>query len=447
MKLADMINFLSQYLKKHFQDSKYYLVAASGWGSRLISGFAQIISISIVLSYLGSDLYAVFAVVIGLQSWFALADLGIGSSLQNYISEARVNNQSTNQLLSNASLIIFALLTLFSVLFILISPLLQYALFHKIAANLAFSQFYILATSGVLQIITALLSISYRVFFAEQRGYLSYLYQAIGPIFSVLAIWLIKYINVSSDSRLFLILLCWIVPQLIITATGFIHTFPVKGIFRNFNSQIVKQLMKRGIKFSGFALFAALTLALDYVVMTQTLNTKEIVIYNILFKGFSFIYFIYSAVLTAVWPEMAEMFLKKEWQKATKTLYKNIILGIAFIIICTLLFIFARHFIITILAPKQSILLPFAAICFFGIYYIIRIWTDTFATALRSYNYLKVFLFVIPFQALLSISGMLYFSKHYGLNGIIFGLSLSFLLTVAWILPLCYYKTRKINPR
>jgi hypothetical protein len=64
---------------------------------------------------------------------------------------------------------------------------------------------------------------------------------------------------------------------------------------------------------------------------------------------------------------------------------------------------------------------------------------------LLSVNILKPFWILVPIQALISIFGQIYFAKIYGVDGILYGLILSFLLTVTWGLP--YYTKKYIFRR
>jgi O-antigen/teichoic acid export membrane protein len=422
---------------------KRYQIAAVGWLSRLFTGFSQIISIAILLDYLGTDLYAVFAIMIGLQGWLALADCGIGSSLQNYISEARANNKDINVLLSNAVIVIWVLLVVVCLIFICISPLLQYLLLHKIVPALARSQYYILMSAGVVIIATTVFGISYRVLFANHKGHWAYFYQGVGPLVSVFAIVMIRHMNIL-QYRLLAVLMSWLLPQLIVSFFSYAHSFPFKNVFKHIDYRLIKLLLIRGAKFWGFSASAAFVLLMDYIIMSQTLTAKDITIYNILFKGFNMILFVYSAVLTAIWPEISEMFIKKQWVQANRILITNMLLGIFFVAACALLFLFARNFVMLILAPKTNLILPVTTIILFGFYAIIRVWTDSYAVALQSQSYLKVFWLCVPLQAVLSILGMYFLSLYYGLNGILLGLILCFLLTVSWILPTIYFKRKVI---
>lgn len=432
---------MKNYLNIINKIPRRYQVAAAGWISRFFMGFSQIISIAILLNYLGTNLYAVFALFIGLQGWFVLADCGVGSSLQNYISEARANNKNLHLLLSNAAIVIWIMLIVISLMFVCVSPFLQYLLLHKIAPELAVSHSYLLILAGVLFIATTVFGISYRIFLANHRGYWAYFYQGIGPVFSVLAIILIKHLDIE-HFKLPMVLLAWLFPQFLASFFSYLHSFPLKNVLQYLDLKTIKEMLLRGIKFWMFAVSGAFTLLMDYIIMSQTLTDRDIVIYNILFRGFCLILFIYTAILTAIWPEMSELFIKKQWIKANGILRNNMIIGMFFVIFCSMLFLFFRHYVISILAPKSTLVLPATAIILFGVYAVTRVWSDSYATALQSQNYLKIFLIYVPVQAVISVVGMYFLSLHFGLNGILLGLILCFLVTSVWLLPIIYFKRK-----
>ena len=65
-------------------------VTISAWMTRGIIAVTNLIAIKLLLPYLGTEGYAVYAVLLSFTSWCALTDFGIGFAIQNYISEFRV---------------------------------------------------------------------------------------------------------------------------------------------------------------------------------------------------------------------------------------------------------------------------------------------------------------------------------------------------------------------
>ena len=158
--------------------------------------------------------------------------------------------------------------------------------------------------------------------------------------------------------------------------------------------------------------------------------------YNITSKVFAIVFFIYSAVLISLWPNCSEAVARGRWDLIRKYLGLYIALGIALVILATLAIALFREQILQILAPGGHVSLSLSLILLFGLYFVVRVWTDMFAMVLQSFSALKTFLIAVPIQALIGVVLQIVFAKRYGMQGIPVALTISFLCTVSWVLPL-----------
>ena len=124
---------------------------------------------------------------------------------------------------------------------------------------------------------------------------------------------------------------------------------------------------------------------------------------------------------------------------------KYLWLGLGGMFIYTVLLVQFMPMIINILAPEKKIFIPATFILLLGFYYMIRIWTDTFAMILQSASKLKVLWMFVLIQAIISISLQFMFVHQWGLYGVVFGLIASFSLTVAWALPVAVLKNYRMS--
>jgi hypothetical protein len=80
-------------------------------------------------------------------------------------------------------------------------------------------------------------------------------------------------------------------------------------------------------------------------------------------------------------------------------------------------------------------------------YLLIRVWCDTFALAHMSAGRVGTMHAYVAGQTALSVAGQIWLGDRYGAVGILAGISLSFLLTAAWILPVRFLQfTRAVRP-
>jgi O-antigen/teichoic acid export membrane protein len=420
---------------------RHLVVASSAWISRIITALIGIISVRTLLLYLGEERYAVYAIVYSLSGWFALCDFGIAAALQNFISECRARNESYQKYIRAALQIALILIFCFAAVMFLISPFAQEKLLSKFTNISEVKNTNILLIVGYILILSAFTNIAYRAYYAFQKGYVSNILPAIA---SIIAMCLIVLCNAYFPIRenILTALLIFTLPQLcaafILSAK--IFGSEIKNIFK-VNRVIVKELIIRALKFGGSSIMGALTIQMDYIIMSQTLNSIDIATYNILNKFFSLFLFIHAAILSAAWPVFNELFNSGKLSIIKNMVFKYILFGFCIIISGTILMYLFADNIIMFLAPNTPIYACTYLFFLFGIYYLLRIWSDTFALFLQSINILQIIWIVSPIQAVISCLAQYWFSLKYGIGGILTGLILSFLFSSCLILP---YKMKQL---
>jgi Na+-driven multidrug efflux pump len=68
-------------------------------------------------------------------------------------------------------------------------------------------------------------------------------------------------------------------------------------------------------------------------------------------------------------------------------------------------------------------------------YYVMRVWTDTYAMVLQCRSHLYPLWISTPIQAILSVVFQILLIQRLGVQGAVWGMMGSFLFTAAWILP------------
>ncbi len=418
----------------------HFFVALSAWTSRIIIAVIQIFAIKIILPYLGAERYAVYVVIFSISAWFGLADFGVGTSLQNYISESRVKNEDYKKYMT-AGLQIMAIGTILSfILLFLFSEYMQNKIFAKYLHINELKTVNIILLSGIFFITMTIVNVSGKIYYALHKGVVPNLLQALAYIISfVCMLFVTKFFK---NAGILNILLCFTLPQILLMAVPFIKIFKnsILNIF-DFDIEILKRIFVRSVKFSGLVFMSLAVMQIDYVIMARTIDASSITSYNIFNKMFMFAFYMYSSFLGAFWPTSSELFHSKNYATLNRLLKKYFYLGIIMMLLfITAVFIF-RNLLIDFFASDMDIKVTLSFFVFFGIYYILRVISETYSTFLQSINILKIFWIYTPIQAVISIIAQYFLSMKYGINGIILGLILSFALTCFWILP---YKSYKI---
>ncbi|EFM9912939.1 MATE family efflux transporter, partial [Escherichia coli] len=302
---------------------KHLWVAASSWGARGISACVQIVSVHYLVSLLGEDKYSAFILLGGLITWCNLSDFGIGNSILNYIAERRAQDKNYEYFILVGSVIVFILFFIVAVFLCFLSMTVaeQYLKIYSDAIiNNKIILFYI---STLIFCGTALAGIIYKIWYAEQIGWLSNLFPAVCALIGLLNIIVVRKID-GNFSDLLIVFVLFYLPALIIPIYLLLKRYRFEIRKTKLNRRLFAgaslKIIERARPFFIFAVMGAIVLQTDLIVLSQKGDASEIILYGVLLKIFNVIYFIYSAVLQAWWPVCTELRIKKQWVELKKSI-------------------------------------------------------------------------------------------------------------------------------
>jgi O-antigen/teichoic acid export membrane protein len=424
----------------------YIWVAISAWVSRIINAGIQVISVKFLLDYLGVESYSTFILLGALLPWTLLADIGVGTSVHNYISEggARSSSRKGAHLIRAACLLVVLLLLIFLLIFYISSPWIA-EIYLKSATELSNTQkINILRITLTVFLISSLSSVSYRILYAKNLGWLANIMPTIGLLLGLSNILLFGSRDSSHDLA-GTVLLFYGPSALIALGALFIFWICTRSAPQKNPYKTILVILRRGKDFWVVSIISTIVLQADFIVLSQRLNAESIVTYSVLLKFFGLASFIYAAILQAAWPSCIEYRIKQKWEELERFAKGYAFFGISFMILFTTIFLIFKESILNIISPQIKV--EVISVILMGVYFSIRAWTDTYSMLLHSLNIVKPLWFFTALQALISLCLQWYFSGLYGINGILVGLILSFFLCVSFTLPLILNKIikRKIN--
>ncbi len=420
---------------------KYLLIASANWLSKGITALLNLFSVGILSSSLSEQDYTLFIVLTGLQSWFILSDFGIGSSIQNFISESRATNKSEKEFIATGNTLLLGLALTFFLLIVLASYFMAPAYlnaFHQYTDSEKINLFILGAS---LLLFTNTFEVVYKFFYAQGRGHNAIFIYTIGRVLSFVGIWILYKWQLTTSITTFIIV--YQMPIVIMPFFSFLTFVKKHNLSLNIKlSDTYVKILKRGIGFWVFTFMMYIPFQFDYYLIATYLPNEDVIIYNLFKRIFEIGTFIYGAVLVSLWPVCTELLVKKEWEGMISKIKKIILGGLAFISLFILgLFLFSDLIISTLLKDLQ-IQVQWGFILFFGFYFILRVWIDTFTMVLQSINKFKILWINFSIIALFSVILEIILVKPFGLYGIVAALIIPLLLSAVWQLPL-YLKSLK----
>jgi O-antigen/teichoic acid export membrane protein len=415
--------------------SRHVWTSISGWGSRLLVALSQLLVIRILTDSLGMEEYAVFAIMAGIAGWFALADFGLGTGLQNTVSELRANKVDYTQFLRRLAPSVAAMFVLSASISAALAFVVGPVLFRNFPAVPHNQQIACFLATSVLLTGTAIGSIAYKLWIAEGRGYAGNIAQGVGAAFGLAAVYAVS--TSAIQDKLLASLIAFFLPNCLFSVASIgIKLARAPKQAAPAESDLLRKIRKRSLSYFAFAACAMGVVQVDFFVMSQLLGAGEIAAYSVVSKVYLFVFYLFSAVLTALWPLFAEAATLKAWPQLQAMLRRTLMLGIGFGLLSGVALFVCMDWILALLAPELGLTAPAGLLALFGVYNLVRIWTDTFATVLQSANDYKPLVMTVPFQALASAGLQTLLVPVLGIQGVVIGLVASFLLTVSWVLPI-----------
>lgn len=422
-------------LTRLFAHHKHLLVAGSAWLSRIVMALVQLASIRVLMGALGIEQYAMFALLMGLLQWYMLSDVGLGISTQNRISECRARETSYDGFVVTAGVIAIALLFLSILALYFVSPFLAprfLKAFPNISDQDKVRDFFL---TGALFIGAGIGNISYKIWYAEQRGYLAHVFPAVASLLGLLGI---VILHRSGDANtIYAFLLLFNAPSALLPLASLLLQIGRRANSLKFiDRPLIRDTLSRAAKFWVTAIIGTVVLQVDYLVISQMLSPQQIVIYVLSTKIFGFVAFFFTSILWALWPNFAESVSRGDWNQVHRSRTRCIRLGMLFVGGSTVALVFAMPYISEAMAPGQAIHIPLQLTLLLGAYQLIRVWTEVYSVILQSMNVLWPLWLFVPIQAVICVTLQYKLAPVYGVHGIVLGLIGSFVLTVIWGLPL-----------
>ena len=410
------------------------LIISSAWIGKIVNAITTLLVIRFISTDLGLSFASIFIVLTGLLGWYAVVDLGLGSSIQNFISEAKASGQPYEDYLTLARLIGAALLIIGIGTCYLLSPIVGKILLANFTILDGTEMAMLFFISASLYVAMTIGSIGYKIWYAEHRGYLANTAPAIGAVLGAVLVYMVQFTNY--ENKILVCLIAFLSPP---------ACFALASLFYRgqFNLQVTKinwinasKVFRRSSGFFYMTLTQAFIVNIDYVILARFGTSQDIVAYGIISRVFGFAAFFYTSIYSGLWPQFTELIVKKNWKPVKKMLLVSYLFSVC-IILCFTFFVIAMQKIIEdFLAPNQNIEVPTSLIILLAAYHIVIAWVHGLGIVMQSMSDTKPFIFWLPIQAFINIVLQTTLVPIFGLHGLIAGMLLSFLLTLVWILPL-----------
>jgi O-antigen/teichoic acid export membrane protein len=429
--------------------SYFYTKVRSGVGlttvsallARVTTAVLQILSVRAAIILIGIDQYSVIAVVVGLQAWFMLLDFGGSFSFLNYASAKQAVGKGAQECLACG--------LLWSIASVLAGTLLLNILAGP-AANWLFQNGKIftkptdaeiaLRIGGTLFIIFANTQLIPRLWLAEGRGYIANILPVLGSLSTFIAFKLISifgafHLNVPMTVLIFCL------PNAFFQLACLIWVSIKREIsLSSCDRPFLKVFGARALQAAVFSLQAAFTLQIDYIILSRLANPHDIVIYSILSRIFILLSFVYTSVLTSIWPVLSYNIVHSHVTKLRQILRYLFIYGTVFVLFASAVIYVLQNYLLILMTNGKIVTIPPLLVILMGLNQLAVLWVSILSQIMQVAGRLKIMIRASFFQLAISVGLQYWLTIRFGIVGIVAGVLLSYM--IGGLVPLAIFVRR-----
>lgn len=417
-----------------------FVPVVAGWTARAIVIGCAFINTRLLLDLVGVDGYAAFSIVLSLAPWLALLNLGLPNTAQNLIAERRARGLQPSRLRRAAVDTAFVAGVLYLPLALMVATLVQHLLLPG-HGGMSFASVTLLLWALVL---LGLTTVFHQVLHAMHRSTWPVVAPAIQAALTAGLLLGAREADVAPAHRGL-----W---GSLATALPILAVFLISALLtdarprKRLDGRALRRLLHAARGFLLFGLTGTLALSCDYIVMSRLLQSEQVAEYNLASKTFGTILTLHGVLLAASWTPLSDRFFRGDLAGMRRQMVRLLGAGLALVVLVGLPLVFGMESIVQLLTGGRIEALPLALTLGWLVYVAMRVWSDSFATALLSCNQVGVINRYIVWQSLISVTAQWLLASRWGAPGIVLGILVSFLLTAGWILPLRFLSITRSAP-
>lgn len=423
--------FVAAKGKLHHRTKRLVISAASAVVNKGIMLIVNLVSVPIMVRYLGAELFGIWAILSTTLTLLLTFDLGVSSSLTNFISEAYAHDDK--DFAGTYSTTAFGIMTGLSLLLGLLAwiiwPWLHWQqLFHL--SSPAESSMVSRAAAGALGVLLLGMpaSLGAKILGGYQELGISNAFAAAGGVLNLIGLLLLVWMHAGLAALT--IASCGILVAINVVSVVWIwacHKPWLMPRFRHLTGDAARRLMGSGWKFFVLQIAALLSWGTDNFVITHYLGPAQVVPYNVTWRLAGYMMAAQALLTPSLWPAYSEAFVRGDIEWIRRTFRRTLLLTMsAAAVFAIVLALIGRQLIYLwasrVAVPSETLLL---LMCLWIL--ISTLMTST-VTILLAKGEVTLQVWCSITSALVNFALSIYLVQRMGAAGVILGTILAYLL-------------------
>lgn len=380
--------------------------------------------------------YGVWLTLSSVLVWINYFDIGLGNGLRNKLAEAlALNNIKLAKAYIATALFVLGIIVLAIILlFIVVNSFIQWDRILNINNDQVANISNIVSTVFILFCVSFFFKIIGNIYLALQLSAINDLLNFLGSFFSFVFIYVLTS---TQNGSLFNIALAFSLSPVIVYAFSFPITFYVYRRLRPKWCYIeiihVKGLLGLGVQFFFLQIAVLIIFSTSNILISHFFTPAEVTPYNIAFKYFNVVLMFFGILVSPFWTAITDAFVKKDFYWIRKCLVVMTKIWACCAVLLVVMVLISRYVYDVWVQDRVNIAysLSFAM----AVYISIATWNQIFTSVVNGIGKIKLQLYLAIFEALIFVPLAYILSSIFGLEGIVYAMSIVLLIS-AIALPL-----------
>lgn len=312
----------------------------SGLGSRTVTLLVSFVSVPLTVRYLGAERYGAWVTISTAITWAVVADLGLGNSITNAVSEAYAANRPdlAHNYVASAFWSTAAIAVFFALTFFMLSPRISWERVFNVQSLQARHEIGpAVAIAFAIFLLNVPLSVVPKIYGAYQQVALANAWMAAGSIVSLAAIVLVTQLKLG-------------LPSLVLAVSGsmfLVNLFSALWLFgwskpwlapnpSAVTWEALRKLTSLGGMFFVIQIAGLILFQTDNLIIAHYLGAAAVTPYSVTWRLFAYTAIFQILATPAYWPAYAEAFSRGDRSWVRRSFRWNLTLTIASTLCLTL---------------------------------------------------------------------------------------------------------------
>jgi O-antigen/teichoic acid export membrane protein len=410
----------------------------SALAGRGVSVIVSLISVPLTVGYLGAERYGMWMTISTLLAWLSLADLGLGNSLTNAVSETYASDRPDQAQIHVSS--VFWMLWLvaagFGGLWAVVWRWIDWSSLLNVQSAVARAEVGpAVAVTLAIFLLNFPLSIISRVLSAYQESAIANFWAAGGNIASLGGIILATHLKLG----LVPLIAAFSASSLIITAASGIWLFAFHKpwlwpAFSAIRKESIKKLTTVGGMFFIVQIAALVVLQTDNLIIAHFLGPQAVTPYSIAWRLFNFSTLFPTLIMQSLWPAYAEASARQDKAWIRRAFRLNLLTSFGLTLLAVLPLVCFGTSIIKRWAGMEAVP-SLLLLVLLGVFSLINGALSPIICLLNGLGRIRVQATFGVACAITNVALSIWLVSYMGVEGVILGTILSYILLA--IVPLC----------